>query len=173
LKAVLGGWQVNGVAIMQSGAPFTVICGLAWPRCDFNADGVNNDRVNLPPNGTDLGGPSQDDWFNGVFNAADFTNPAPGTFANESRNAFRGPGFKDLDLSLFKNFSIPGISGTRTSALQIRIEAFNLFNWVNLNNPQTATNNANFGKVTSVRGGTGVLSAGGFRVIQLAVKYLF
>ena len=50
--------------------------------------------------GTDLGDPSQDDWFNGVFNAADFTNPAPGTFANQARNAFRGPGFKNVDLSL-------------------------------------------------------------------------
>jgi hypothetical protein len=68
---------------------------------------------------------------------------------------------------------VPGISGTRTSTLQIRIEAFNLFNWVNLNNPEARTNNADFGKVTTVRGGTGGLSTGGFRVIQLAAKYLF
>jgi hypothetical protein len=92
LNAALGGWQLNGTGIFQSGSPFTVTCGLAYPRCDFNADGVNNDRVNLPPNGTDLGDPSQEDWLSGVFNAADFTNPAPGTFGNEPRNAFRGPG---------------------------------------------------------------------------------
>jgi len=173
MKAILGGWQVNGIGIFQSGAPFTVTCGFAWPRCDANADGVNNDRTNLPPNGTDLGNPSQDDWFNGVMNAADFTNPAPGTFGNEPRNAFRGPGFKNVDLSLFKNFAVPGISGTRTSTVQIRVEAFNVFNWVNLNNPVSNTNSASFGRVTTVRGGTGGLSAGGFRVIQLAAKYLF
>jgi hypothetical protein len=170
LKAALGGWQVNGSGIFQSGAPFTVNCTLAYPRCDFNADGANNDRTNLPPNGTDLGNPSQDDWLNGVMNAADFTNPAPGTFGNEPRNAFRGPGFKNFDLSLFKNFSTPGLSAGRTSTVQIRVEAFNVFNWLNLNNPQTATNNANFGKVTSSRG---ITQVGGPRTIQLAAKFLF
>ena len=57
LKAALGGWQVNGSGIFQSGSPFTVNCTLAYPRCDFNADGANNDRTNLPSYGTDLGDP--------------------------------------------------------------------------------------------------------------------
>jgi hypothetical protein len=170
LNAVLGGWQLNGTAIMQSGGPFTVTCGLAYPRCDFNADGVNNDRVNLPPNGTDLGDPSQEDWIAGVLNAADFTNPATGTFGNEPRNAFRGPGFKNVDLSMFKNFTMPGLSGARTSTVQIRIEAFNVFNWVNLNNPTSATNSGTFGRVTSSRSPNQV---GGPRTIQIAAKFLF
>ncbi len=170
LKAVLGGWQLNGTGIFQSGGPFTVTCTLAYPRCDFNADGANNDRVNLPTRGTDLGDPSQQQWFDGVMNAADFTNPAVGAFANQSRNAFRGPGFKNIDLSIFKNFQAPGVAGGRAATFQIRVEAFNVMNWINLNNPVTNVNNANFGRVTGTRASNQV---GGPRTIQLAAKYLF
>ena len=170
LHAILGGWQFNGLAIMQSGSPFTVNCTLAYPRCDFNADGVNNDRVNLPSYGTDFGDPSQEEWLAGVMNASDFTNPAPGQVADQPRNAFRGPGFKNADLSLVKNFRLPNFTGTRDSTLQVRIETFNAFNWVNLNNPVSQTNNTNFGRVTSARvyGATG-----GPRIVQLGVKYMF
>jgi hypothetical protein len=167
LKAVLGGWQVNGIAILQSGAPFTVICTQAYPRCDFNADGANNDRLNLPSFGTNLGDPNRQKWLTGVFTAADFTFPATGTFDTEPRNAFRGPGFKNLDFSLFKNFDAPG-QGGRRSKVQVRLEAFNISNWVNLNNPSGSVTAATFGRVTSARGGTG-----GPRVIQLALKYIF
>jgi carboxypeptidase family protein/TonB-dependent receptor-like protein len=167
LNGVLGGWQVNGLAILQSGAPFTVTCGLAYPRCDFNADGVNNDRVNLPASGTDLGKPTREEWLAGVLTATDFTNPAVGEVGNEPRNAFRGPGFKNADLSLVKNFRFAARGG-RSSTIQVRVETFNAFNWVNLNNPSSATNNANFGRVTSARGGTG-----GPRVVQLGLKVMF
>jgi hypothetical protein len=163
LRATLGGWQLNTIGIFQSGTPFTVTCTLAWPRCDFNADGVTNDRVNLPPSGTDLGDPSQADWLAGVLNAADFTNPAPLTFADQPRNAFNGPGYKSVDLSLFKNFDFSGFGGRR-STVQLRVEAFNAFNWVNLLNPVSNTNNANFGRVTGARA---------MRVVQLGAKWLF
>jgi len=167
LKAVLGGWQVNGLAIMQSGGAFTVTCGFAYPRCDFNADGVNNDRVNLPAFGTDLGNPSQEQWVAGVFTVNDFPLPATGAIGNMPRNAFRGPGFKNLDLSLFKNFSVRS-STARRSIIQVRVESFNAFNWVNLNNPTSNLNNASFGMVQSARGGTG-----GPRTVQLGLKYIF
>jgi hypothetical protein len=169
LNGVLGGWQVNGIAIMQSGAPFTVTCGLAYPRCDFNADGTTNDRTNLPAFGTDLGSPSQQEWLDGVFTAADFPLPASGTFGNEPRNAYRGPGFKNIDFSLVKNFEVPGRTGA-ASRIQLRLEAFNVGNWVNLRNPAANTNNANFGKVTTVRNPG---ETGGARVIQIGLKYIF
>jgi hypothetical protein len=167
LNAVIGGWQVNALAIFQSGSPFSVTCGFAWPRCDFNADGVNNDRVNLPSSGTDLGNPSQEQWLAGVMTAADFTNPAPGTAADQPRNAFRGPGFRNVDLSLVKNFRLPGVAA-RESTVQVRLEMFNAFNWVNLNGPSSSVSAANFGRVTSQRGGTG-----GARVVQLGARWTF
>jgi hypothetical protein len=167
LKTALGGWQVNGIAILQSGGPFTVTCTQAYPRCDFNADGALNDRVNLPAFGTNFGSPDQQKWVAGVFTAADFTLPALGTFGNEPRNAFRGPGFKNFDFSLFKNFEVPSATA-RHSRVQIRIEAFNIGNWVNLNNPSGNLTGGTFGRVTSARTGTG-----GPRVFQLALKYIF
>lgn len=167
LNAVLGGWQVNGISIMQSGAPFTVTCGFAYPRCDFNADGVNNDRVNLPSFGTDFGNPSLTEWVAGAFTAADFPLPAAGGVGTSGRNAFRGPGFKNVDLSLFKNFGFRGFT-TKGSTIQVRLEMFNVFNWVNLNNPAGNVNSANFGRVQSARGGTG-----GPRTVQFGLKYLF
>ena len=85
------------------------------------------------------------------------------TFAHQPRNAFRGPGYKNMDLSLFKNFDFAGFNGRRSS-VQIRIEAFNAFNWVNLNKPVSNTNNANFGRVTGARA---------MRVVQLGAKWLF
>jgi len=163
LDATIGGWQLNAISIMQTGTPFTVICTLAYPRCDFNADGLTNDRVNLPPGGTDLGSPSQQDWLNGVLDPADFTNPAPGTVANQPRNAFRGPGYKNVDLSLFKNVRLPGFNG-RDTTVQIRLEAFNAFNWVNFFNPSGTVNGGSFGRVTGARG---------MRVIQLGAKWMF
>ena len=163
LDAALGGWQLNAISISQSGTPFTVVCGLAWPRCDFNGDGVNNDRVNLPAGGTDFGDPSRQEWLNGVLDAANFSNPAPGTFANQERNAFRGPGYWNVDLSLFKNFSVPSFNG-RASTVQVRLEAFNAFNNVNFFNPNGTTNSGNFGRVTGARG---------MRVIQLGAKWMF
>ena len=167
LNGIIGGWQVNGIAIFQSGAPFTVTCGFAYPRCDFNADGVNNDRLNLPSYGTDLGNPSQEEWIAGVMLPADFPLLTTGQTGNEPRSAYRGPGFKNFDLSFFKNFRFRGFSAAG-STVQVRVETFNAFNWVNLNNPVSNVNSASFGRVTSARTGTG-----GPRTVQLALKYLF
>ena len=167
VHGILGGWQLNGLAIFQSGTPFSVTCSFAWPRCDFNADGINNDRVNLPASGSAIEDPSRDEWFAGVLNAADFTNPAPGTTSDQPRNAFRGPGFRNMDFSLVKNFRLPGIAAD-SSTLQVRLEMFNAFNWVNLNNPVSAVNSSSFGRVTSQRGGTG-----GPRVVQLGARWTF
>jgi hypothetical protein len=168
LNAALGGWQLNGLAIFQSGGPFSVTCGLAWPRCDFNADGVTGDRVNVL-SGADIGDPSQEEWLAGVLNAADFANPDPGTNATQARNTFRGPGFRNVDFSLMKNFRVPGVS-TPTSTVQVRLELFNAFNWVNLNNPVSTVESTTFGQV---RGSRGAGATGGPRVVQLGVKWMF
>jgi hypothetical protein len=163
LAHTLGGWQVNTITIWQSGSPFTVTCGLPYPQCDFNADGVNNDRPNAPSFGTDLGSPSQQDFLKGVFVAADFPLPASGSLGTLGRNALRGPRYANTDLSLFKNVEL-GWFGQRNATIQLRLEAFNVFNAVNLNNPVAALQNPLFGTVTSARDS---------RVIQLGVKFRF
>ena len=82
-----------------------------------------------------------------------------GTFGNSGRNQFYGPGAKTVDLSLVRSFRFA--EGHRVEA---RLEAFNAFNWVRLNNPTSAVNNANFGKI---------LGSSDPRIMQFALKYTF
>lgn len=82
-----------------------------------------------------------------------------GTNGNLSRNAFRGPAYKDVDLSLFKDIK----AGDRAT-VQFQAEAFNLFNRVNLWNPIGDMGNPQFGQS---------ISAFPARQIQLGLKVLF
>jgi hypothetical protein len=165
LKHTLGGWQVNAITILQTGQPFNVTCSLPYPQCDFNADGLTNDRPNAP-SFSDLGSPSIDDYLAGVMKSADFSLPAAGTQGTLGRNVLRGPGYANTDLSIFKNVELPGFVGARQT-VQIRIEAFNVFNRAHLANPVGVLNDTLFGRSTSLRGGTSP------RVIQLGAKWLF
>ncbi len=170
LRNTIGGWQLNTVTIWQSGQPFSVTCAAAYPTCDFNADGNNGDRVNLPSFGTDLGSISDEQWLAGGLNAADFPLPATGTLGTLPRNAYYGPGYFSSDFSLFKNISLD-LFGARAQTLQLRVEAYNVFNTLNLNNPNTSVNAANFGRVTSIRTPGGGLT--GARLAQVGIKFLF
>jgi hypothetical protein len=75
------------------------------------------------------------------------------------RNSVRGPGFARTDLSVFKNMYLRA-----EHRLQLRVEAFNLFNQARFGQPGNQIGTANFGRITSADDG---------RIIQLAVKYNF
>src|SRR5262249_18463437 len=47
-RTLLGGWQLNGITQFQTGYPFTVMTTAPYPVGDYNADGDNNDRPNMP-----------------------------------------------------------------------------------------------------------------------------
>jgi hypothetical protein len=64
------------------------------------------------------------------LNPAAFVDAAPGTWGDTGRNAYIGPGFGDVDLSVFKNTPI-----TERVSTQLRIEMFNLFNRTNFGSP--------------------------------------
>jgi hypothetical protein len=164
-KQILGGWQLAGVLIAQTGTPFTVFCSQPFnpvkdasgrivgnSGCDYNADGTNNDRPNAPAFGDSKSGLSNDDYLNGIFNASDFPAPALGQRGNLGRNTFRGPRYFNVDMSLIKTFRIPWFTGSgpsRQADLQFRIEAFNLFNTLNLTNPVSDMASPLFGKSVS------------------------
>jgi hypothetical protein len=97
--------------------------------------------------------------LNQWLKASAFAQPALGTYGTLGRNAFEGPGSKNVDLSLVRSFRFAA-----THRIEARIEAFNAFNWFRWNNPTTALNNANFGRI---------LSAGDPRIMQFAMKYQF
>ncbi|HEV3484408.1 MAG TPA: hypothetical protein VG106_03300, partial [Vicinamibacterales bacterium] len=93
------------------------------------------------------------------FNTAAFAPNAIGTFGNAGRNSIRGPGFQSLDLGLHKTFGAP-----RGLKVQVRVEAFNALNTVNLREPNTSQNSSNFGRI---------LAAEDPRIMQFALRLWF
>ncbi len=120
----LGGWQINGIATLLSGFPFTPQIG---SNRSGDGDTRNPDRPSLNPAFSGpvvLGAPNQ--WFNP--NA--FVLPTVGTYGNLGRGVYRGPGLADLDLSLFKTTKL-----TERTNLQFRAEVFNVLNHANFGTP--------------------------------------
>jgi hypothetical protein len=158
-RFVLAGWQINGIVSLQSGFPFNVFTTRTFAAGgDFNGDGVNNDRPNQPSFGLKPPSWDKDDYINGLFRASDF--PQTGFILGDlPRNAYRGPGFASVDLSLVKNFQV-----TAGSRFQFRAEAFNLLNRVNLRNPNGNLAQGTFGRSTQ---------SFAAREIQFGFKYIF
>ena len=150
----LDGWAVSSIVTARSGAPITITSGR-----DVNLDGNNTDRAhitgdpNLDPNR------DRSAVTNMWFNTAAFLVPANGVDGNASRNLIDGPGLKNLDLGLFRNFAI-----RERMNLQFRSEITNALNLVNLNNPTTAMNSALFGKIQTART---------MRQLQLGLRLVF
>jgi Carboxypeptidase regulatory-like domain/TonB dependent receptor len=143
-QKLLGGWQLAGSAIFQAGTPINVTTGATFPNGDFNADGTGGDRPNAPASGVKTGGWSVDEYLAGIFRASDFPVPVRGTNGNLVRNAYRGPGYADVSLSLSKRFNVTPKVNT-----EVRIDAFNALNRVNLSDPNMDLSSTNFGKSTS------------------------
>jgi hypothetical protein len=143
-RKTLGGWQLAGSAIFQTGNPINVTNGAAFPTGDYNADGNGGDRPNAPASSVKQSGWTQEEYLAGIFLASDFPKPVPGQNGNLPRNAFRGPGYIDVSLSLSKKFML-----TPTVNAEFRIDAFNAMNRVNLSDPNMDLSSTNFGRVTS------------------------
>ena len=127
---------------LQTGTPLTITAGQ-----DRNLDGLANDRADL------VGDPELDhsrprgDLIEGWFNTAAFVSPALGTNGSAGRTLLDGPGYRNVDLGLFRDFSLRG-----RTMLQFRAEATNALNIVNLSNPGTNTSApATFGKIRAAR----------------------
>jgi hypothetical protein len=144
----VSGWQFSGYGVLESGLPMTVSTSASYPNGDYNADGTNADRPNAPADSIVRAGFSKQQFLAGIFTAADFPKPAPGTDGTLGRNTFRAPGFARVDLSLEKN-----VKFTERVGGAIRIESYNSFNRVNLNGPSTDLTSNNFGRVTSAAAG--------------------
>jgi hypothetical protein len=146
-KNLLGGWQLAGIAIFQSGLPFSVISTAPYPRGDFNADGLNYDAPNTPTFGHSLSA-SRSDFIRGLFPASAFPLPAAGKEGNLGRNTFDGPGLANVNLNVVKTARIPWFV-SEGATLQLRGEIFNVFNRVNLTNVINDLASPLFGKSTA------------------------
>jgi hypothetical protein len=139
LDAALGGWKVGVLETVQSGPTFTVTTTANTTNA-FPAGPLRPDLVGDP----ELA--SGDRTLSRWFNTSAFVNPAPLTFGNSPRSVLRGPGVVTTDLTLEK--SVPLRDGVR---LDVRVEAYNLFNRVNFNVPGSTLGAADFGVISSAR----------------------
>jgi hypothetical protein len=158
---LLNGWQLNTITSLATGTPFTVydsadvslqgsapeISGFYSSRPDL----VSNPNVGQPHTPNEWVSRSPFLQLNPVTQA--------GQFGNEGRNVVRGPGIEDVDLSLFKYFTI-----SETKRVQFRAECFNLLNHPNFGLPENDLQSPAFGQI---------LQAASPRLLQLAIKFIF
>ncbi|HKU27368.1 MAG TPA: carboxypeptidase regulatory-like domain-containing protein [Candidatus Sulfotelmatobacter sp.] len=159
-------WQLNGILTMQSGLPLTITSGV-----DNSHSGVGNDYADFVK-GVSTKRPAGVSKLQEWFNTAAFQKNAVGTFGNVPRNILRGPGYADVDLSLFKD-----IAPEHRFHAQFQAEAFNALNHTNFANPTTSVSSGTFGQITSTSTSTGTVNspttAGAQRVWQFALKLMF
>jgi TonB-dependent receptor-like protein len=156
LRYALGGWQLNGILVLQTGAPLNFTDGF-----DNSLTAIGGDRPNIVGDPKLDNGRPRGERILKWFNTTAFAASTSGTFGNLGRNAWRGPAFANTDLSIFKSFPMPFAESHK---LEFRAEFFNSLNRVNLGNPNTNLTNSLFGRITS---------AGDPRIIQLGLRYSF
>jgi hypothetical protein len=160
VRALFDDWQLNGIASMNSGTPFTVSdsANVAVQANSPPISGFPASRPNLV--GDPNAGPhTVDAWIS--RDAFQRLNPLTqlGQFGNAGRNIARGPGYSNVDVSFVRDFPLSG-----DARLQFRAEIFNVFNQVNFGLPVADLNSVNFGRI---------FSAGPPRLTQFALKFSF
>ena len=155
VDALLGGWQLNGIASVDTGLPVAVTTQ--------NTSGAGNASLRPNNNGhsAKFDGPVESRLKN-YFDTTVFSQPAPFTLGNTGRVLpdVRIPGSRNLDFSMFKSFHL-----VERMSLQFRAEAFNATNTPQFGRPNSNLNNANFGQITG--------QANSSRQLQFGLKLLF
>jgi hypothetical protein len=151
MRWLLGDWQLSPIIRLRSGQPFSVTAGV-----DNALSGIGGQRPDVVAGENPY---VEDKGVAGWLRRAAFASPPPGTYGNLGANTFRGPGQIQIDVGLSRTFDVG-----ENKTLQFRAESFNLPNHANLNDPVSALNDSNFGRI---------LSAGDPRIFQFALKLAF
>ena len=186
LDEIVGGWQATGIVSGRSGdpldfayspnlnqqvSPLTSVDGRNAYRPSISGPAIASNKsyqqyFNVASFSTPLLSPGSDTTYTCPAPAA---SPDECNFGDMPRNSVRGYDYWDVDMGLYKDFTL-----TEKSRLQLRAEAYNLFNHTNFSDPNsilpdtggalTSTNAGTFGEITST------LPA---RVLQVAGKITF
>lgn len=168
---LLGGWQVAPIVSLQSGSPFNIVVN--------NSSSIIGASNTITPNASAPLQISNNPLGQWIANPNVLSSPGD-NFGNLGRNAVTGPSFLNTDMSLAKNTKI-----TERINLQIRCDAFDLFNHPNYANPGpqsgtflnavltpgSASQTTTFSTITATRFPTG--DFGSSRQLQLAAKLTF
>jgi hypothetical protein len=157
VNALVGGWNLNGVLSFNSGTAFDAGSGKDIAQTgNYNyGNGYGYERANL------VGSPypsskSPAEWIN----VPAFQYPAADTFGDLGRDSLRSDWYKNLDLSIFRQFPI-----TERFRVEFRFEIFNATNTPVWAIPVTSMEAPNFGTVTS--------TANTARQLQFGLKLYF
>ncbi len=163
-QQILGNWQVNGIATVMSGTPFTVfdsndvsVQGGAPEISGFSAN-----RPDLVPGQDPNTGPKTPTaWLNASAFQRLIQDPNSPVqqFGTAGRNIAQGPGYADWDFSAFKNIRV-----TESKEFQFRAEFFNILNHTNFRLPDSDISSPTFNQI---------LAAQPPRLIQFALKFMF
>ncbi len=160
VKDIIGGWQLNTIVTLQGGNPFTITADdrsetggniNAYANCIGDPNlGATHDPHRYVQNGP------------GVFmNLAAYSQPGDGQFGSCHPDSVHGPGWKNTDLSVFRNFPIH-----EAFRAEFRAEAFNVFNQTNWGTPYSYIGNPTaFGHVSN--------TVGNPRILQFALKIFY
>lgn len=168
-QAILGGWQISAINLVSSGLPINLTYA---PNAQYVVSSTSA-AYSVRPNLVSTAGAvyaRRSSWvktgsaLDGTLNASQVTVPEPSQyFGNAGRNDLRGPAFAQLDLAAHKVFPL----WSEASNLEFRIEAFNVLNSTNFQQPDsTITDGANFGSYTAA-------NAYPSRQVQLALRLSF
>jgi hypothetical protein len=174
-KNLLGGWTLTGIFNARAGLPFSVydcnnanfICPRYVPSGAVSFTGSGDPRAadaTTPNSFVYIDLPARVDFNNSTATVSD-VGPFPAGMTR--RNAFRGPGYWNVDAGLYKR-----IRFTEKYSLQLRLETFNVFNHANLFFDPNQLDASTFSFVSARRG---VFPSGNLerRNVQLAVKFIF
>jgi hypothetical protein len=160
------GWRVNGINALQTGFPInfqdtgsrSLTCALnfTYYACPDRPEIVSAPII-LDPKTSVIG--TKNHYY---FNPSAFGRETIGTLGNVSRGYLHGPGYWNTDFSLQKDTQI-----TEGKKLQLRFEAYNVFNHTNFANPVGSVSSGNFGRISALRNFTNS------RQIQLGAKFIF
>ena len=136
----------------RTGDPLTITTG----GLDNALTGTSNQRPNVVANAQLVG---NNQTLNSWFNTSAFVPNSPGQYGNAAKGILAGPGSVVINTAIMRDFPI-----REHQRLEFRGEAFNLFNHIQPNDPNTSLGSTLFGKVSS---------AGDPRILQVALKFLF
>lgn len=157
---IFGNWRINGVMTIMTGTSMTLTPSTNNLNMPGNTQTVDQVAPVQILHGVGPGSP----WFSAASFAAPTVN---GVAGSTGRNFLTGPGFFDLDASLFKV-----ITYRERYSLELRGEAFAVTNTPQFANPGTSLGSSTFGYITGTIGGNSTASNGN-RVLQLGLKLNF
>ncbi len=179
VQLTAGGWEYSGTTQFWSGSPCLSGDNPTDDGCDLSSSG------NLGNGGF---GHIRPDYIGGAiktshshsqpagqnptwFNPAVFASPAPGSYGDFHRNSLYGPGILNFNMALYKNFNF-----TENTRIQLRLEAFNVFNhtqWANINVGLSAPTSGTAFSGPNAGSSGQITSARDPRQLQLAGKFYF